>query len=146
MPQVNGDNLLHQQIVKRTREALQAQDAAFAIEHGTASDADLIDYVRHCVEASYTPAPCEVVGGAYIAQRFGNWSTALKTAGLPSQYRPPRENNYSRFQQEYARQEARLMQERREKRQAKADLVAQRKSRDRARAAANVAKAVEEDL
>ncbi len=140
MPQVNGDNLLHQQIVKRTREALQAQDAAFAIEYGTASDADLIDYVRHCVEASYTPAPCEVVGGAYIAQRFGNWSTALKTAGLPSQYRPPRENNYSRFQQEYARQEARLMQERREKRQAKADLVAQRKSRDKARAAANAAK------
>lgn len=140
MPQVNGDNLLHQQIVKRTREALQAQDAAFAIEYGTASDADLIDYVRHCVEASYTPAPCEVVGGAYIAQRFGNWSTALKTAGLPSQYRPPRENNYFRFQQEYARQEARLMQERREKRQAKADLVAQRKSRDKARAAANAAK------
>ena len=140
MPQVNGDNLLHQQIVKRTREALQAQDAAFAIEYGTASDADLVDYVRHCVEASYTPAPCEVVGGAYIAQRFGNWSTALKTAGLPSQYRPPRENNYFRFQQEYARQEARLMQERREKRQAKADLVAQRKSRDKARAAANAAK------
>lgn len=140
MPQVNGDNLLHQQIVKRTREVLQAQDETFAIEYGTASDADLIDYVRHCVEASYTPAPCEVVGGAYIAQRFGNWSTALKTAGLPSQYRPPRENNYSRFQQEYARQEARLMQERREKRQAKADLVAQRKSRDKARAAANAAK------
>lgn len=37
MPQVNGDNLLHQQIVKRTREALQAQDAAFAIEYETAS-------------------------------------------------------------------------------------------------------------
>ena len=32
MPQVNGDNLLHQQIVKRTIEALQAQDEAFAIE------------------------------------------------------------------------------------------------------------------
>ena len=30
MPQVNGDNLLHQQIVKRTIEALQAQDEAFA--------------------------------------------------------------------------------------------------------------------
>ena len=146
MSQVNGDNLLHQQLVKRTREALQAQDAAFAIEYGTASDADLIDYVRHCVEASYTPAPCEVVGGAYIAQRFGNWSTALKTAGLPSQYRPPRENNYSRFQQEYARQEARLMQERREKRQAKADLIAQRKSRDKARAAANAAKAMEKEM
>lgn len=146
MPQVNGDNLLHQQIVKRTREVLQAQDETFAIEYGTASDADLIDYVRHCVEASYTPAPCEVVGGAYIAQRFGNWSTALKTAGLPSQYRPPRENNYSRFQQEYARQEARLMQERREKRQAKADLIAQRKSRDKARAAANAAKAMEKEM
>ena len=39
MPQVNGDNLLHQQIVKRTIEALQAQDEAFAIEYETASAA-----------------------------------------------------------------------------------------------------------
>ena len=54
MPQVNGDNLLHQQIVKRTIEALQAQDAAFAIEYETASDADLIAYVRQCVDVSYT--------------------------------------------------------------------------------------------
>ena len=61
MPQVNGDNLLHQQIVKRTIEALQAQDEAFAIEYETASDADLIAYVRQCVDASYTPAPCEIV-------------------------------------------------------------------------------------
>ena len=80
MPQVNGDNLLHQQIVKRTIEALQAQDEAFAIEYETVSDADLIAYVRQCVDVSYTPAPCEVVGGAYIAQRFGNWSAALKAA------------------------------------------------------------------
>lgn len=80
MPQVNGDNLLHQQIVKRTIEALQAKDEAFAIEYETASDADLIAYVRQCVDASYTPAPCEIVGGAYIAQRFGNWSAALKAA------------------------------------------------------------------
>ena len=146
MPQVSGDNLLHQQIVKRTREALQAQDEAFAIEHETASDADLIDYVRRCVDASYTSAPCEVVGGAYIAQRFGNRSAALKAAGLPSQYKPPRENGYHRFHEEYARQEAQLMQERREKRQAKADLVAQRKSRDKARAAANAAKAAEKEI
>ena len=88
MPQVNGDNLLHQQIVKRTIEALHAQDEAFAIEYETASDADLIAYVRQCVDVSYTPAPCEVVGGAYIAQRFGNWSAALKAAELPSQYKP----------------------------------------------------------
>ena len=146
MPQVNGDNLLHQQIVKRTREVLQAQDETFAIEYGTASDADLIDYVQRCVDVSYTPAPCEVVGGAYIAQRFGNWSAALKAAGLPSQYKPPRENSYPRFHEEYARQEAQLMQERREKRQAKADLAAQRKSRDKARAAANAAKAMKKEM
>ena len=101
MPQVNGDNLLYQQIVKRTIEALQAQDEAFAIEYETASDADLIAYVRQCVDVSYTPAPCEVVGGAYIAQRFGNWSAALKAAGLPSQYKPPREHHYPRYEQEY---------------------------------------------
>ena len=85
MPQVNGDNLLHQQLVKRTIETLQAQDDAFAIEYETASDADLIAYVRQCVDVSYTPAPCEVVGGAYIAQRFGN-STSFrneKRSGRP---------------------------------------------------------------
>ena len=146
MPQVNGDNLLHQQIVKRTREALQAQDETFTIEHENSSDAELIDYVRCCVNASYTSAPREVVGGAYIAQRFGNWSAALKAAGLPSQYKPPRENGYPRFHEEYARQEAQLMQERREKRQAKADIIAQRKSRDKARAAANAAKAAEKEI
>lgn len=140
MPQVNGDNLLHQQIVKRTIEALQAQDEAFAIEYETASDADLIAYVRQCVDVSYTPAPCEVVGGAYIAQRFGNWSAALKAAELPSQYKPPREHRYPRYEQEYQRQEVQLLQERKAKRQAKADLVAQRKNRDKARAAANTAK------
>lgn len=100
MPQVNGDNLLHQQIVKRTIEALQAQDEAFAIEYETVSDADLIAYVRQCVDVSYTPAPCEVVGGTYIAQRFGNWSAALKAAELPSQYKPPREHHYPRYEQE----------------------------------------------
>ena len=52
MPQVNGDNLLHKQIVKRTIEALQAQDEAFAIEYETVSDADLIAYVRQCVDVS----------------------------------------------------------------------------------------------
>lgn len=118
MPQVNGDNLLHQQIVKRTIEALQAQDEAFAIEYETASDADLIAYVRQCVDVSYTPAPCEVVGGAYIAQRFGNWSAALKAAELPSQYKPPREHHYPRYEQEYQRQEVQLLQERKAKRQA----------------------------
>ena len=46
MPQVNEDNLLHQQLVKRTIEALQAQDAAFAIEYETASAAALLAYVR----------------------------------------------------------------------------------------------------
>lgn len=132
--------MLHQQLVKRTVEALQSQDDAFAIEYETASDADLIDYVCQCVGASYTPAPCEVVGGAYIAQRFGNWSAALKAAGLPSQYKPPREHHYPRYEQEYQRQEEQLMQERKAKRQAKADLIAQRKNRDRARAAANAAK------
>ena len=102
--------------------------------------------MQRCVDASYTTAPCEVVGGAYIAQRFGNWSAALKTAGLPSQYKPPRENGYPRFHEEYARQETQLMQERREKRQAKADLIAQRKFRDKARAAANATKATEKEM
>ena len=56
MPQVNGDNLLHQQIVKRTIEALQVQDEAFAIEYETASDADLIAYVRQCSQMERHPS------------------------------------------------------------------------------------------
>ena len=63
MSQVNGDNLLHQQLVKRTREALQAQDEAFEIEYETASDADLIDYVRRCVDVSSHPLPVRLSAG-----------------------------------------------------------------------------------
>ena len=51
MPQANGDNLLHQQIVKRTIEALQAQDEAFAIEYETARDADLISQRKNRANA-----------------------------------------------------------------------------------------------
>ena len=105
---------------------------------------------RESTQHHFPEASCLFEGFCYgtnsIAQRFGNWSAALKAAGLPSQYKPPRENGYHRFHEEYARQEAQLMQERREKRQAKADLVAQRKSRDKARAAANAAKAAEKEI
>ena len=49
MPQVNGDNLLHQQIVKRTIEALQAKDEAFAIEYG-----DSIVLSKYLTEFGFT--------------------------------------------------------------------------------------------
>ena len=59
-------------VYKRQIEALQAQDEAFAIEYETASDAYLIAYVRQCVDVSYTPAPCEVVGEMCIRDSVNN--------------------------------------------------------------------------
>ena len=68
------------------------------------------------------------------------WSDILRKSSSFRKPAPPREHHYPRYEQEYQRQEVQLLQERKAKRQAKADLVAQRKNRDKARAAANAAK------
>ena len=68
---------------KRTEEALAKQQREFASVHQNDTDAELISYLRRCTEEiGHTPNACEVIGGAYLYQRFGSWDRALRLAGL----------------------------------------------------------------
>ena len=97
----DGRNWFEQQIAKRTRAALEAQDAAFAQQHAGDSLPELAAYVSRCAaQWNHAPAPCEIEGGSYIARRFGNWEAALMAAGLSSAYKIPRNGENRRYQKE----------------------------------------------
>ena len=67
----DGQNWYKQHIARRTREALDEQDRAFAVRHAESTLTELACYLRRCAEHwGRSPAPCEIVGGSYIAERF----------------------------------------------------------------------------
>lgn len=60
-----------------------ARDMEWGSQHGGDTDEQLLDYVLWCAaELEHTPFQSEVLGGAYIAQRFGGWNTVLQMTGL----------------------------------------------------------------
>ena len=63
----------------RVEDGLKIREARFRLEHTGDSDLQLITYVRQCAkEMGHTPNGCEVVGGSYIAERFGGWGKVVK--------------------------------------------------------------------
>lgn len=61
-----------------------ARDMEWGRQHSGDTDEQLLAYVHRCAaELNRPPFQSEVLGGAYIAQRFGRWSAALRMAGLP---------------------------------------------------------------
>lgn len=66
-------------VAECTKAALEARDAAFAVKH---AETPLPELARHLVRQAqmlrHTPSPCEVDGGAFIAQRFGGWPSCRR--------------------------------------------------------------------
>lgn len=86
----DGANWYEQHIAKRTRDALAEQDCAFAEKHAGDSLDQLAAYLRRCAgHWGKSPAPIEIVGGSYIAERFGDWKDALRAAHLNPIYKNP---------------------------------------------------------
>ena len=101
----DGANWYEQHIAKRTRDALAEQDRAFAEKHAGDSLDQLAAYLRRCAGHWHkSPAPCEIVGGSYIAERFGSWSDALRAAHLNPVYGHPHNRSNGRYQREMKRQ------------------------------------------
>lgn len=62
----------------------QSRDMVWGTEHAQDTDTQLVDYVRRCAkELGHSPNAQEVLGAAYIAQRFGSWAVVLTISGLP---------------------------------------------------------------
>ncbi len=73
-----------------------AQDRAFAEAHSGDTDEELLAYLRQrAEELGHAPTKAEVVGAAYIKERFVYWNIALTLAGLPmpAGTRPPKEQD-----------------------------------------------------
>ena len=133
----DGRNWFEQQIAKRTRAALEEQDAAFAEQHAGDSLPELAAYVAQCAAKwNHSPAPCEIEGGSYIARRFGSWEAALAAAGLGTAYKIPRNGENRRYQREKRRQTMLHKQERDAKRAAKREKAREHQRADARRAAA----------
>ena len=101
----DGRNWHEQHIAKRTRAALEEQDRAFAERHAGDTLPELACYLRRCAGHWHkSPAPCEIVGGSYIAERFGSWAEALRAAHLNTIYKKSSNRTNGRYQQEMKRQ------------------------------------------
>lgn len=108
-----------QQIAQRTKDALEARDEAFAEKHAETPLPELARYLaRQAQMLRHSPAPCEVDGGAFIAQRFGSWDATLRAACLPPA-RMMKLNGTARYRKERAIQEPLFLAERKEKKRQK---------------------------
>ena len=106
----------------RTREAIRQQNALFAQAHKEEDDEQLLQYVRNLAKAlERTPDVGEVIGGTYIAERFGGWAKVLDAAELPASAVIPKLETSLVYKQEYKRQlkaiKQQLLQEKDQKRE-----------------------------
>lgn len=126
----DGQNWYKQHIAKRTREALDEQDQAFAVRHAESTLNELACYLRRCAEHwGKSPAPIEIVGGSYIAERFGDWKDALRAAHLNPIYKKTRNRDCGRYQNEKKIQIQLHRSERDAKRAARVERAKQRQSK-----------------
>lgn len=80
--------LLHKTVVQN----LIYKNKKFIQEHKSSTDEELLEYIRRfSEELKRTPHQDEIVGGNYIASRFGTWEHALgeATLSLPEGKCPP---------------------------------------------------------
>ena len=80
----NAQEWVNQQLEIRTNAALKQKNAQFAKDHANDSKFQLLTYVTVCAkELGHTPHVDEMIGGPYIAFRFGGWAKVIAEAGLP---------------------------------------------------------------
>lgn len=109
------------------RMAVSRQNIEFILAHQHDSREELARYLRQCKkELGHVPAQSEVIGGDLLALRFGSWATALNYSGYVDYKGPalsalPLERT-AIFQEEYERQSAlHVQQKKARKKQAAAD-------------------------
>ena len=80
----NAQEWVNQQLEMRTNAALKQKNMLFAQEHENDSKQQLMEHVIACArELGHPPHKDEVIGGPFIASRFGSWAKVLAEAGLP---------------------------------------------------------------
>ena len=113
-----GDLWFQEQVRTRVKVSLSRQQEAFAAEHKEDTEEQLIAYVRGFANAlGRTPNAGEVIGGPYIASRFGSWDCMLRKANLPAPGAMPHMERRLIYKMEVKRQESLLRQELQDKKE-----------------------------
>lgn len=111
---------VNRMLEERTNAALEQKNAQFAQEHDGDTGEELLDYVVQCAEKlKHTPHVDEVIGGRFIASRFGSWNYLLAKTDLPPLGRKCPLNGRKIYQEELRRQAALYRQAKQERKQAR---------------------------
>lgn len=95
----------NKRVVDRTIQALNWQQAEFRRAHQNDTDAQLLAYVRQAAEAfGVTPCAAEIIGGPYIAGRFGGWENVVAALGLDPPHALPPLTRRRIYKREFKRQ------------------------------------------
>ena len=122
-----GDLWFQEQVKSRARAELSRQQESFAEEHKDDTEEQLIAYVRGFANAlGRTPNAGEVIGGPYIASRFGSWNRLVSKAGLPRPGMMPQMERRLIYKKEVTRQEILLRRELQSKKELVKSLRAQK--------------------
>lgn len=123
-------NIYDATIRRMVQKALEEQEQAFALDHETDTDEQLLHYLREsAIRLHHTPWPGEILGGSFIQSRFGSWSHALIQARLPAPRQMSQSQNFARVQAETERQREIYRQRKLEKKK----IAAQRRAEQAAR-------------
>ena len=108
-----GDIWFDKHVRPRVQEAIARKNKEFARTHKNDTDQQLLDYVRECAaEIKHTPQACEVIGGSFIAKRFGDWEQVVAAAKLPAPGSAPEVTKRLIYRKEYKYQAALFKKER----------------------------------
>lgn len=92
-------------IDSRTRAVLNQRHRDFAERMEEKPDEELLVYLKACAgKLGYTPCVSEVIGGKYIALRFGSWVRAISLAGLKKPGKAPASRHTKIYKDEYKQQ------------------------------------------
>ena len=111
-------NIYEATIRRMVTQALEAQEMQFRQDHAQDTDAQLLELIRDWVsDHGYTPWPLEILGGSYMAERFGSWEALIDQARLKPPAHPNRTQSFQRFREETERQKAIYRRKKAEKKQ-----------------------------
>lgn len=112
---------------KRTNTSLEQKNAQFAKDHAHATDDELLAYLKQCAQKlERHPHVNEVIGGKFIAARFGSWLHAMGQAGLLPLSPQCKPNARSIYRKELKIQAALYRKEKHERKQARINLQKQK--------------------
>lgn len=90
---------------QRVRTSLLKKDDRFAQEHKNDTNDQLLAYLcDFAKELGHTPNVCEIIGGKFIENRFGDWNRAVLLAGLSWPRKAPPMQSRLIYKQEKVRQ------------------------------------------